>query len=478
MPKGLEEWVSQLTKRDMPVLGSVIAELNRLTGEEDTQVNQLAEVILRDGNLTTQVLKIANSVRYNPSSSPINTVSRAIVAVGFRGVRAICISVMMIESLLGKEPKAVLLEQMAQSFHAGVQARDLIEGIDDDVGEEVFIAALLYHIGKMALWSTLSPEVMVLEARLASAPDSERMAIEKEVLGCSFKSITRALASQWSLGETLEHALYPTDKPPSKVGAVCLGEEISRVSLKGWESDEFKEVIAKASQFTGEPYVETEKRIRASAESAAQQALIFGVPEIFPLIPAHSSENLESEETVQEEDTSKKPMQPNPEVQLSVLRELTGGASEKMDVNSVFQVVLEGMHRGIGLERVALALNINGQLKAKYVLGEGASEWRETFSFPTNNLMSIFAPTMDQGDIRWLRAIEIDHGVVRIPANEKKVLGGLPAFIGGIMMGKRCIAVFYADRWDLGGELTDEQFQSFRHFTQQAQICLKELATS
>ena len=134
------------------------------------------------------------------------------------------------------------------------------------------------------------------------------------------------------------------------------------------------------------------------------------------------------------------------------------------------------MHRGIGLERVALALNLKGKLIAKYVLGEGAAHWREDFVFPTKNLMSVFSPTLDQGEIRWIRGREINHGVVRFPADEKKVLGGYPAFIGGIVMGKRCIAVFYADRWNLGGELTDEQYQSFRHFTQQTQVCLQALA--
>ena len=262
MTKGLEEWVDQLTKRDMPVLASVVQELNRLTGEEDTEVNQLAEVILRDGNLTTQVLKIANSVRYNPSSYPINTVSRAIVAIGFRGVRAICISVIMIESLLGKSPKNPLLEQMAQSFHAGVQARDLISEIDGEAGEEVFIAALLYHIGKMAFWSGAGSERDKLEVLMTNTDEAEQEKMEKELLGCTFKSLTRALASHWSLGETLEHALVPSESPPPKIAAVCLGEEISRAALKGWESDEFKEIVSKAAQFTGKSYVDSEKQIK------------------------------------------------------------------------------------------------------------------------------------------------------------------------------------------------------------------------
>ena len=50
--KGLNAWVTKLQQQNMPVLGSVITELNAVTGNNESNVNQLAEVILRDPNLT------------------------------------------------------------------------------------------------------------------------------------------------------------------------------------------------------------------------------------------------------------------------------------------------------------------------------------------------------------------------------------------------------------------------------------------
>ncbi len=43
-------------------------------------------------------------------------------------------------------------------------------------------------------------------------------------------------------------------------------------------------------------------------------------------------------------------------IQLSVLRDLSSATNEGLDVNTIFQMVLEGMHRGIGLERVCIAM--------------------------------------------------------------------------------------------------------------------------
>ena len=42
--KGLEAWVDRLSQVDMPVLANVVQELNELTGSDEAEVNQLAEV--------------------------------------------------------------------------------------------------------------------------------------------------------------------------------------------------------------------------------------------------------------------------------------------------------------------------------------------------------------------------------------------------------------------------------------------------
>lgn len=57
--KGLSAWLDRLEKTELPVLAMVVRELNALTVDHDSSVNQLTKVILKDGNLTSKVLKIA-----------------------------------------------------------------------------------------------------------------------------------------------------------------------------------------------------------------------------------------------------------------------------------------------------------------------------------------------------------------------------------------------------------------------------------
>jgi hypothetical protein len=53
--------VEKLTTIEMPMLSAVVSQLSPLTGDDETEVNQLAEDILQDPHMTSQVLKTANS---------------------------------------------------------------------------------------------------------------------------------------------------------------------------------------------------------------------------------------------------------------------------------------------------------------------------------------------------------------------------------------------------------------------------------
>ncbi len=96
--------------------------------------SHLAEIILKDAALTQKVLRIANSAYNNPSSdNEITTISRAVVQLGFRGIKAISLSVMLIDTLLKKDSQQRMMQWLARGFHSAVQAQNLIN-LEKSVG--------------------------------------------------------------------------------------------------------------------------------------------------------------------------------------------------------------------------------------------------------------------------------------------------------------------------------------------------------
>ena len=91
------------------------------------------------------------------------------VLLGFEEVRSICLSIAVVESMLKGTQKQRVLDEMARSFHAAVQARAFAEQRKDKSPEEVFIATLLYRLGDMAFWAFSGEWAQELDAAPARA---------------------------------------------------------------------------------------------------------------------------------------------------------------------------------------------------------------------------------------------------------------------------------------------------------------------
>lgn len=470
---GLNAWVDHLSDAEMPALATVIKELNELTEGDDVSVNQLADAILKDANLTSKVLRIANSVHYNPSRVSITTISRAVVLIGFSSVRAISISALIIDALLGPNAKECMLKNMAQAFHSATQAKNLCpDEMSETEKEEVFIAALLYHLGEMAFWSCDTSQVEELALAL-SEPGANKRELSEQLIGCNFRVLSKGLTKQWSIGGVLQEALEGRSSSSLSAQTVLLGQEVGSASLQGWESGAMEKVMEKIVKFTNVSPAEAKKRIYESAEEAASVATTFGAARVCQYLPAiEIAAELGVEQEPQE-------IEPDAALQLQVLRDLSTMVNEKVDINMIFQLVLEGMNRGIGLERVVVAILDAGRagITAKYIIGDRTADWREKFRFQVNDgAHNVFSYVLKTKEPVWLGTPNTASlSGLRTPAITD-VVGTGQLFVAPICIAGKEIGVFYVDKGVSRKDIREEQWQSFLHFVQQTNMCLSVLA--
>ena len=465
--KGIDAWVTRLSRNELPVLSEVMREINRLASGSDTNVNQLSAVILRDAALTSKVLRLANSAYFNPQGGmEATTISRAVVKLGFQGIKAISLSVMLIDSLLKKVAKQRMLEWLARGFHAAVQAERMVVSRDKSIKEDVFIAALLLHVGDMAFWSCRGEQMQELERILGMQPSNSDY--ERSVLGTTLREITQQLASLWQLGDTLQEALQNEECDTFAAQAVRLGDEISLAAEHGWDSPQVEAIIEKVVAFTGQSRDEVRQSMLKGAEDAAAIALNYGANKVCNFIP--STADAPPRARISKAD---------PQLQLSILRELATMVHENVDVNTLFQTVVEGIHRAIGFERVALLL-IDPKKKlllAKYALSDDSTAWRESLQFSIkgeqDNLLSY---CLHSRQLLWMRPDT--PGQLKHLRDERsaKLLALDNCVIAALYAGARQIGVLIADRDLQGDPIEQEQYESFCHFVQQANMGLSMLA--
>ncbi|MFO8142992.1 MAG: HDOD domain-containing protein, partial [Marinobacter sp.] len=363
-----QAWVSYLSKVELPVLANTLRQINELTDNRNSTVNELANVILNDAQLTSQVLRLSNTVFYNQTRTQVSTVSRAITLIGFDSVKSMAISSLIVDALLKRNDRPHLLRCLARAIHAAVQARCLMPKRTDHGLEEVFIGALLMNIGELAFWSCETDQAAELEARLRL--DEPPVDAQKAVLHTTFTEITRGLVDAWSLGPFIREVVAPGKANSMASSLVRNTVAMASTCEHGWSGPAMDKVLERLSADIGESPAVIRDQLKVNAQEATKVAVSLGIPQVTALLPGNQDNPASS--------TAEAPTM-DPALQLQILRDLTQTLAEKPDINEVCQLVIEGIHRAVGMQRVALLMSdrTGHKLTPRKVGGRGTDEWRE-----------------------------------------------------------------------------------------------------
>ena len=462
---GADNWVDYLSQVELPVLAQTLRDISNLTENNTTTVNQLADVILRDADLTSKVLRLSNTIFYNRSRLPVSTVSRAITLIGFDSVKAMAISSLVIDALVTKNPRSHLMRCLAKALHAAVQARCLLPHAKQEQQEEVFIGALLSNIGEMAFWACRTPHAEELDAYLNMEEDLEA---QQRVLGTTFSAITRGLADAWSLGPFVKEVVSSSRASSKSVALVRESMSLAHSAQEGWQSEPVDKALRKMSDLLDIPVGALRDKVRANAQEAAKIAVNYGMQQITALLPGQDNDEPDVQGVISEGD---------PILQLQILRELSAMLVENPDLNLICQTVVEGIHRAVGMERTVLLMRgrNSSQLTARKVLGEGTAHWRDHFLVDLDK-MGIVTKAMEKREPILFTSVKDAGWKGLSPPEFDKHIGRRPGLFGPLYVRDRAIGLVYADNGNVNVVPSRDQFLAFCHFVQQAQLCINNLS--
>lgn len=113
-----------------PVLPATVMRLMTVTGDPDSSVQDVMEVILTDQSLSVTILKIANSVLFGRPKK-VDSLKIAVTILGFNEVQRIALSKALINSFnkLGKQHKLFMDKFWLHSFICGMVARIIAQDL-------------------------------------------------------------------------------------------------------------------------------------------------------------------------------------------------------------------------------------------------------------------------------------------------------------------------------------------------------------
>lgn len=459
--RGLTAWMRTLADQDMPTLNAVVRDICELSEDDECRTDDLTKIILRDANLTSKVLKIANSIHYNRSFMPIKTVSRGIVQLGFDNLKNITLASSLIDSFLKGKPKALLIESLAKSFHAAVQARALVPYLTGEHKEQVFIAALLRNIGELALLSTgrEAAEKFVTERNLH--PENEA-GISRELLGVDINQINRGLIKEWSLGDLVRESSEDNARPTTMACAVNLGNDLSKYIHKGVNSPEMEKIYMQMSALCNITPAAAKTQVALMAEEASVIAKSYGVEVLLQALP--------DIQPTDELATKTPPVRTGYEFQ-QYINQIHKTMFDGGDISKIMQLSVVALFEGSGIPRVTISmLDYKAKsLDIRYVAGKGTSLWRQQVHIELDKL--------HKGELLH-EFLRLQQAVWYQPSAGIKPLGalGVLAAKGDIMLAplkieKRLVAILYAD--GIEHKLLPRQFEDFQLIANQLNLILR-----
>jgi len=461
---GLKQWVRRLNEEEFPLFAHTARNIASLSADDEASVNELAQVILGDNAMTAKVLRMANSAYYNPSSQRINTVSRAIVLLGFDVVRSIALSISLIDTVLTGGRHDAALGELVKSFHAAIQAKEFSSARHTPNTEEIFIAALLNRLGVVAFWCfPYGKDAALVEAY---ALTNEPADAEKEVLGFTLEQLTSALSKEWQLSSLLMGALSHSETRNKNILDIEWGFRLANSVEQGWDATPVVSVLKEISEDINKSLKAVKEIAYENSQKAMRMIEKFGIQiasQFIPPLPQEAAPGMEEVEIKPDDVVN---------LQLDILRELSTMLSEQVDLNTVLGTVLEGIYRSLDMDRVVLALMVKKgtRLESKLALGDDRTRFGKLFSFPLNEKDNVFTHLFALNEPLWMdRKMRADLGPLLTP-EIYETIGQVEFFAVPICVAGKPRGVIYADRSLTREPLEKHAFLTFRHFCEQANI--------
>jgi HD-like signal output (HDOD) protein len=477
----LSVWLKRIADKEMPAFRRTATDVMSAASDPEMGSDALGRVILKDPALTARVLRIANTVGYNPSGRRIQTISKAILQLGADAIRNICLGVALMESLLhGRRQNRVMVD-LGRSVHAAMLARTLAMAQREAAAEEVFIAGLLYRVGNMVFWCFSEDEGVTLDAVLK--PGMDEASAEKAILGFSLLQLSHALVDDWKLSSLLLE-IYRGRKGTVAPECVLTAWRWCRVLESGWEAPKIRREVERLADWLKMDPASTTMLLAKVAREARETAVLFGSQSCAQTIPQPPEGDdrdlfarIAGSDSDQQESAAGGGLEESADRQLESLKSLAALSSEGR-LDEMLAVLVSGLHEGLGMDRVVLC-GIEPGDRIQGRMGAPDDEFASTFRFTLRRQMSdSLSRAMEQGGFVESFPSDATRRPVILPDSLAASLRGVPFLFGVLQMGGRTMGAVYADRATSGRALSESVVEGFRHLVRQANLLMGRAAAN
>ena len=246
----LQQWVTHLSRSDLPVMKQTARDLAAIQGNERRLTTRaLSDIITRDPIMVVKLLRYFHQHKGDAQTVEVIQVEQALRMMGIDSFFDKVAPHPLIEEMLIKsQPAAIppVLRLIRRSQRAGDYAYDWAVRLHDLHFEALGVAALLHGVAEILAWC-FAPKAML---KIHSLQQHDRTLrshdVQQQVLGFPLTALQLALSAHWSLPELHMSVADEAAENHTRMLNVVLAVNLARHSANGWDdaalNDDYKEI--------------------------------------------------------------------------------------------------------------------------------------------------------------------------------------------------------------------------------------------
>lgn len=496
------------SKSDFPALSNIISEINQIVSSESESSSKLARTILQDFALTNKLLKLVNTASYGQFGGTINTISKAVVILGFETVRNIAMTLILLEFLQNKAQAAQLRDEIIKSVFSGIIAAQLSVGHNIRDAEEVMVCSMFHNLGKMLATFYFFEESQQI-SRLIEQGDTEQSAAQK-VLGVPYPELGLGVAHSWNFPPRLLAGMHKLagDKIASPHGeldemtvTVNLAHDLCDVAASTPLNEKNRALRTLSKRYENAHKVserDLSNALDTGLHELKERAGILGVNttrsplldkvrqwsgQAQPNVPQEKSQtdgvtSLEQVTITPPENPDDGGPKASPESILSAgIQDVTTSLVSDFNLNDLLQMILETIYRGMGFNRAVILIRDNKQniMAARFGFGAGIETVMPHLRFNLDFVPDVFHLSIAKGLDIAIEDIHAPNIADKIPGWYRKSVNAPSFMLLPVMVKDKAIALFYADMRQANGlNMSPQQLSLLRTLRNQAVLAIKQ----
>lgn len=231
----------------LPTLPTVMTTILNLLENIESNIEDINNAITQDMVISSKVLKLANSAFYG-FSRKIETISDAVVLLGFNTVSSLAISVSVFSNFfVQKNPSFDLKKFWQHCIGTAVIAKLIGRTIKYHHLEPLFVSGILHDIGKIILYQNFS-NLFAEALKDAEHKQEPLYLMEEDIIGADHSVIGDWLSDRWKFPELTKQIIayhhrlefkHPDDKMNRGVKIISLANYLANKREVGFGGDKY-----------------------------------------------------------------------------------------------------------------------------------------------------------------------------------------------------------------------------------------------